>query len=631
MRERGSLLRADSAYRICRKAWESFKGERFTEAEARFRGALMVDEENADALYGLGVTLNVLGNTDEAVSLLQQVAKINPYFGLTYGVLGDIFSGRGDDVTAFEYYAQGAAIETDNLHYKTRLIQIGKGLSFSRVNPTLKRVLLSCLETKGIDSGAFGRTWLSIIETDPAFAEVFKLSRHKDYHSFRAVFDRMDQYSGLADPFFLTGLGKFIVPDPVFERFCTNLRRVLLETVQGENPMDERSREFLASALSRYAFLTGYIFEESLTEQGAVRKLKSRIEKQNPEEVTLTELAVLGCYIPLYQLKKARKIAEVLPGGDHVSQIPKSQILDFFEMEKIRKDVPVLTEIEDETSKKVQLQFEEFPYPAWQSLPAEYRCRGEVENTLWGAQAHILVAGCGTGREALELAAAFPDSQVLGVDLSRANLSYALFKKAELGLENVRFEQGDILALGGLDERFDYIVCNGALAHLREPVKGWEVLCDLLKDGGVMRIGLQSFHARQAVNEARERIKEAGLGCDAVSIRDFRRDARQYLKLLTLKALEDYDAFYSVAECRDLLFPAQECQHDVSAIRASLEALGLAFIRFDLPADVLAAYAERFPEDPQGRDLKRWERWEEARPDTFAGMYRFWCGKVAHV
>ena len=220
------------------------------------------------------------------------------------------------------------------------------------------------------------------------------------------------------DAFFLTGLGQFIVPDAGFERWATHLRRVLLESVTGRHPFDEQTREFLACALSRYCFLTDYIFEETEEEQTLVAALKKTIEKQAAEEIELAELAILGCYAPLYHLKKARKFAEILPGGDYVSQIPKGQIDDFFTMEKIRKDIFELTLIENHTSRAVQVQYEEFPYPRRSYLFKVIRDES-VEGVFTGKSAKILVAGCGTGREALELACVSVIGR-LGVDGGKA-------------------------------------------------------------------------------------------------------------------------------------------------------------------------------------------------------------------
>ncbi len=625
MREMGSHLTAGSAQQACTKGWDCTKNGRFDEAETFFRTSLTL-HESPEACYGLGVVLNLQGETGEAVACLKRAIALNPYYVPAYGVLGDIYLALGHGMQAIEQFAQGVAADPTSEVYKHRLIQIMRTLTFKKINENLKGVLLACFETPGLDLVDMGRCWLSIIESDENFSTAYKLSRHKDYAAFRAAFDRMGSTEVFQDAFFLTGLGQFIVPDAGFERWATHLRRVLLESVTGRHPFDEQTREFLACALSRYCFLTDYIFEETEEEQTQVAALKKTIEKQVAEEIELAELAILGCYVPLYHLKKARKIAEVLPGGDHVSQIPKGQIEDFLNMEKIRKDIVEVTPIDHDTSKAVQLQYEEFPYPRWTALFKDIRDES-VEGVFTGKTAKILVAGCGTGREALELACVFPDAEVLAVDLSKASLSYGIMKAEAFGIANVTFRHGDILELGRLEERFDYIASSGVLHHLKEPLDGWRVLTGLLKPDGLMRIALYSRLARKAVNEARAQILAKGIGNDAVSIREFRRDANKHLKFSTLKTLSEIPDYYTMPECRDLLFHVQEHQFGLDQVEACLQGLGLAFIKFYIQQSVIEKYVKAFPDDPQAVNLKNWAKWEVRKPETFAGMYRFWCRK----
>ncbi|MCB9977031.1 MAG: methyltransferase domain-containing protein [Rhodospirillales bacterium] len=627
MREMGTLVTAGSAQQACTKGWDSYKNGRYDEAEGYFRKSISLSE-NPEAYYGLGVLYKLKGMTGDAIACLNKSISLNPYFSLSYGVLGDIYLGLGSGLQAIEQFAQGIAADPASDDYKHRLIQIMRSLTFKKINENLKGVLLLCMETPGIDLVDMGRCWLSIIESDEEFSEVYKLSRHKDYHSFRAVFDRMASYEAFLDPFFLTGLGQFIVADMGFERWATHLRRMLLETLGANNPLGDEAREYLACALSRYCFLSDYIFVESPEEQKQVSDLKKKLEKQSPEDMVLAELAILGCYMPLCRLKKARKIAEVLPGGDHVSQIPKGQIEDYFEMEKIRKKIPELTPIENETSQAVQVQYEEFPYPRWTALFKDIRDEG-VEGGLTGTQAKILVAGCGTGREALELACVFPDADVLAVDLSKSSLSYGIMKAEQFGITNVTFKHGDILELGVLEDRFDYIASSGVLHHLKEPMAGWRVLTGLLKPEGLMRIALYSCLARKSINEARQQIAEKGIGNDAVSIREFRRDARKHLKFSSLKTLEEIPDYYSMPECRDLLFHVQEHQFDLEQLEACLHELGLEFLKFYIQQSILDKYVKSFPDDPKAVNLENWAKLEIRKPEIFIGMYRFWCRKPA--
>ncbi len=85
--------------------------------------------------------------------------------------------------------------------------------------------------------------------------------------------------------------------------------------------------------------------------------------------------------------------------------------------------------------------------------------------------------------------------------------------------------------------------------------------------------------------------------------------------------------FYSLSECRDLLFHVQELQVDIPEIRDLLAGAGLGFLGFEIgiPA-VLEGYRREHPEAALD-DLDAWHAYERRHPESFRGMYAFWCRK----
>ena len=121
--------------------------------------------------------------------------------------------------------------------------------------------------------------------------------------------------------------------------------------------------------------------------------------------------------------------------------------------------------------------YDEIPYenlPFTQALP-----RGHATiATLHGLTppdprtARVLELGCGAGAHLASVAAAHPEAQALGVDLAPSAIEYASETAAAAGLENVRFEVADVLALtdGHLGE-FDYVIVHGLYAWAEEPLR----------------------------------------------------------------------------------------------------------------------------------------------------------------
>jgi SAM-dependent methyltransferase len=175
-----------------------------------------------------------------------------------------------------------------------------------------------------------------------------------------------------------------------------------------------------------------------------------------------------------------------------------------------------------------------------------------------------------------------------------------------------------------LDRRFDMIDSRVVLHHLADPAAGWRVLLSLLRPSGLMAVGLYSELARGDVVAGRAFCAERGYPPTQRGI----REARQALLSGEFRSFEQFNDFFSVSECRDMLFHVEEHRFTIAEIEALLGALGLRLIGFELPGPVAAAYRQRFPDDPGMLRLDYWDRFESERPRTFAAMYQFWAQKA---
>lgn len=155
----------------------------------------------------------------------------------------------------------------------------------------------------------------------------------------------------------------------------------------------------------------------------------------------------------------------------------------------------------------------------------------------------------------VETATQIAGVRLLAVDLSTASLAFAKRKADEYGLPDIRFAQADILCLGTLNQRFDFIDSTGVLHHMQDPSAGLSVLAGLLKDDGVMRLALYSETARNAVVAVRQKIAETKASDDPESIRQLRQQLMNLPKNAAERAVVQFADFYSLSECRDLLFP----------------------------------------------------------------------------
>ncbi|WP_245314003.1 class I SAM-dependent methyltransferase [Bradyrhizobium elkanii] len=413
--------------------------------------------------------------------------------------------------------------------------------------------------------------------------------------------------------------------------------RAELLRLAGKPDQDDVDDEIVAfaCALARQCFINEYVYAQTGAESEGADALRNRLLQDLASGAAITPLtmAVVASYFPLHALPTA----DALLRRDWpvaVASLLRVQLREPREEIEERSAIAALTPIRNDISVEVMRQYEENPYPRWTVNPltafAADRARGRTVATAdQQAERDILIAGCGTGSHAIQIAQVYPNARLLAVDISMTSLAYARRKTRELGLRNIDYAQADILELGSIGRTFDSIESVGVLHHLAEPLSGWRVLVSLLRPGGTMRIGLYSNLARRVIVEARDRIAARNYRATTEDIRRCRQDIlREADKWKPLIGAKD---FYSMSGCRDLLFNVMEHRLTIPEIAAFLNEHGLmfgGFEPFDDPA-VLDQFRKQFPSAADEANLDQWHRFEVDHPETFWDMYVFMVGKSA--
>ena len=185
--------------------------------------------------------------------------------------------------------------------------------------------------------------------------------------------------------------------------------------------------------------------------------------------------------------------------------------------------------------------------------------------------------------------------------------------------DNITYAQADIMKLGEIDMSFDLIESVGVLHHMETPELGWRVLTDLLRPGGLMKIGLYSELARKAVVKGRELIAVRGYQSTPGDIRKARQEIIDSNNT-DFSSLLDLTDFYQLSECRDLLFHVQEHRYSLPQIQNILDKLGLTFLGFDLKsANVTTQFQTEHPQVDALSDLAAWHDFEAEHPRYLQG------------
>lgn len=613
---------------------------RFDEATAAYRRAIFLDPANVNAHDNLGAALLALGRHDEAIACHQRAIELDPVHVNATFHLGLALRERGDAAGAVAAFRRALTLDPGFAQAcRGYAATIGYVIDGLRDDPVTREELLRCLRTPGLPHRDLAL---------PA-ARLLRAAHGVDASNADAL---TPAHPLAQDPLFLALLECTINVDSVLEAAAGALRRTLLL-----GPPLAASHETLAAALGHQGWNAEYVLDESEAERDALEGLRRALESEAAPAALGTEAApgpggaltdqdrqllLWTMYAPLRALAGSARLAAhpLSSWPEALRSLVTRTLLEPLEEERLASTVEDLTPIDDATSREVATLYEENPYPRWLGLAVHgtERLATALRRNhrhfvppprLTGGALDVLVAGCGTGRVAVDVALHWSGARVLAVDLSRSSLAYAMrMARAYAVDDRIRFARADLLALpAALDgRRFDVVECSGVLHHLEHPEAGWDALCSLLAPGGVMRIALYSERARRAVVEARAHIASTGLAPTPAGIRSLRRSVLRGDSPLPASQLIAWSDFFSTSECRDLLF--HPCEHRTSPreLAATLAARGLVFVGFDgLEPHVAAAYRAEVPSDGTLTDLAAWDAFEERHPGTFARMLNFWC------
>lgn len=616
---------------------------RLDEAVASYSRALEIKPDYAEACSNLGNALQDLGRLDEAVASCRRALQINPGYAKAHENLALLLIARGEPMPALDAIQHALRLK-ETSEAKSIFVSCVKHLRLAQSDSGVRATMVRALtELWGRPSDLAGFA-IDLVKLD---AEVGAcVARAAGAWPQRLSSQALFGANGLAalgsDSLLIAVLDSVPVCDIAMEHFLTMARSAMLEAATAMPATENKAYPPLGfhSALARQCFTNEYVFSCTDDEVRIASELKDSLNAalEAGASVPALWLAAVAAYFPLHTLPSAARLLDISWPED-IETLLMQQILEPGEERRIRPTITRLGEISDEVSLLVRDQYEDNPYPRWIRLHtagkpvtvSRYLCQAfplAPAGSLTGCDApEILVAGCGTGRHAIETARRFQGARVLAVDLSLSSLSYATRKTRELGLNSIEYARADLLQLGSLGRSFDLIESVGVLHHLADPWAGWRVLLSLLRPGGHMRLGFYSEVARRNIVRARVYIAAQGYGSSATEIRRSRQALIELDKAEDLGTTLKASDFFSTSACRDLLFHVQEHRMTLTGIDAFLRENGLLFMGFDIGADVLHAYRRRFPADPAATDLTQWQIFENENPDIFIGMYQFWIHK----
>ena len=574
-------------------------------AKAAFEEAIAFDRRNPDLLFNLAIVEEQRGETDEAAALLSGVLSQWPSHLQAAARLSRLLARfQISDTTALAPNGLKAALLAPGIVHQP-IVDVTLNWLFNQV-PELADA--RDLIENGVNS-----------EHD---------------QSIRLVQTRTAE--GVSHELLHLVLHRGIVKASSIERTLTGIRAAILLDCAAARFEDRRLTE-LAIALLVQGWNNDHAWAETPQETAALGALAVDRQKLIGGDFEASRRFLLhALYRPLTEIvappltpAEARRLKPRTLRDTIVPHLDARERQRAFALE-----IPTLKPVADATSRKVASQYEAAPYPRWQSLHRSQA--GMLKSALsrhfnpdrlafMDGSFDVLIAGCGTGQQALQTSTAYgPQARLIGLDLSIASLGYAADMAAAHAIDNVTFIQGDILDCGLLDREFDIIECVGVLHHMADWRAGWQTLLQRLKPSGLMYIGLYSAVSRANLSALRTEPGYPGPGCSNDAARKYRRELLLRLDAAAGSELKLSRDFYALNAFRDLVLHESETHVTLEEIAEFLDANSLVFRGFTIEPQIAADFAASFPAHPLPGTLSDWAAFERDHPRTFDGMYRFW-------
>lgn len=603
-----------------------------TEAVAIYQKIARSQPRVPEVHNNLAVALKASGSIKEAVKSYRKAIKINPEYIIARKNLARALHQLNRVEEALEQFSLILKKKSYDAELLVELSSLLATTIFIKPSFIARSLFLFLFDQDCIDLQKVSSSALSLVNSSRRF--VFFLNAAEKAYGSKTECCFLTPKT-INDPLLINILTWTIVPSKQIECWITVARQQLLLLIDNADNIDADDGLLWAIALQCHA--TEFVFSTTQWEEETTHRISENI-------LTLShkQIAIIAMYLPIGSLKaphdfwQKTALLENTPPG--LKLLIERDVLDPSTQAKLIPDIARLSHAEDPVSQRVMQQYELNPYPRWLSLDREkttQSLRERLKNrfpvrytdSLNLDKPEVMIAGCGTGRHAISTASRYAGSNVLAVDLSLQSLSYAVMQAEKLGQSNIKFAQGDILNLDKLDHRFDLIESSGVLHHMKDPLAGWTTLRNLLKRGGLMRIGLYSSKGRREWNGLREVVPP---NLDKERVADFIRERRSRVLMKSLKGIDNVITniadYYSLSGCRDLLFHENEIQFSIPQIAKIITHLNLRFLGFaNLMGSTEKTFKNKFNSSTDYYDLEKWDIFEQEYPNTFISMYQFWC------
>jgi len=588
--------------------------------------ALGLQPDNGDYWYSSGHALLAHHETLKAKSAFQKAIELCPGETRAEISLAYTYSELEEPIKAFEIFRELVKSQPNDIQIRSQLLNSASSLTADYYDQQLEHDLIGYLNWGSVNLSLLANLTCSLLE-----------------HKFQLNEDgSATQFEEMANSELLQlALSNTIIKSGLLEKLIMALRYELLYHSTKSGNLSHQYIS-LSNAIALYGLKSEFILPVTDAEQNMVKALVKLIDKSLEEVGCMPTdvsgaLLLLAMYEPWTTLKNYALLSNF--NDDNWPQMTfnlKNMNASLFEIGQAKFEA--ITTVPSLKKSNVKNQYESFPYPRWDKLdykkPTNYGSAlsyvypdTPISDRYFSENLDILIAGCGTGRHALNVAKYFNRVNVTAIDLSQKSLAFAHGKAKELGIDNIDFKLADLTTLKVLPIEYDIIECSGVLHHIPAYKVALNALLRNLKPNGLIKISLYSQYARSSVNQVRGLFSRDIENIDSQKIKVIRQAILQGEVIEDAGSIIRSDDFYSMSGTIDLLFHQYERQFTPLDIQELCNEFNLEWLGFSNIKDSVKNEFFKFHKNNQAdvKNLEQWDAFEQANPNTFSAMYQFYC------
>jgi len=583
-----------------------------------------ISPNNGAVLYSLGLVELATHNTAKAKECFERAIKIAPKQTRSEVILAHLLTQTGEYERSFQAYRELAKTHYQDPIFKSQLLSLANRLVVNVYDLELEQDLINYLQWEDANLDNLGHLVSSFLE------KKFSL----DEAGTSAPFEDISQC-----PLLLLAMERSLLKGPLVEKLLMAVRHELLD-YSTQNGVIAKTHLPMAMAFIQYGLKSEYVLPMTDGEQSVLRGLQEIISQAmsqfgcNALDIS-GALTLYSMYFHWNQLEQYEQLLSLDEGKWPSNLIP---VKKWYETQDNQRHYSFkkVTSLPDNS---IQRQYERFPYPRWQYLDAMKKSNYGVslqyeypEHTIPESylknKLNVMVAGCGTGRHAVNVAKHFHNTDVTAIDISEPSLRHAKQQADYYQLDNIQFQLGDITQLKKPAIQYDVVECSGVLHHIVNHDTALNNLVNSLKNRGFIKIALYSQRARATLQRIKMSVERLNIQEDTNKLKIIRQAILNSQNLEGIDKIVVADDFYTLSGFIDMMFNEYEKHFTPLKIQELCDKHNLEWLGFcNLSQKVKQQFRDFHGLRADFKDLNQWEDFEREYPDSFPQMYQFYCQK----